>query len=579
MKTIYNLFFVLFLTFHFNLKAQQYQELSNPIPTNPTDWQKKEKTFIGWGETDIRYPKEKPAQGLKLHKKIKAWKGERISAQIVFSNFEKNIEISAEASSFKKGSQIIDNQNIEVSFIRFVMTDELNKNKLGTCGYRKKTDFDSTLVADAIDHITRKIEVPKHSTRGIWVKIQVPENTPKGIYKGFVSVKSNQKIIKKLPLEIEVMERVLPPASKWSFHLDLWQNPYAVARFHKVSLWSDAHFEKLETEMKPYAQAGGKSITASIMYQPWGGQTYDFFNSMVMWVKKLDGSWHFDFAVFDKWVEFMHRMGVDKQINCYSMVPWKLSFQYFDQATNQLQSIQTQPNSPEYETMWIEMLKAFSTHLKEKGWFDKTYISMDERPMNVMQTTFKIIKKADPNFKISLAGALHYELEPHLDDYCVALRMKYSDEIKEKRKKQGKITTYYTSCEEPFPNTFTFSPPAESEWLAWYSAKENLDGYLRWALNSWTENPLQDSRFISWGAGDTYLLYPEGRTSVRFEKLVEGIQFYEKIKILRNEFTQNNQLEKLKIINDILNEFDETQLTKKPASELIQKAKQIINSL
>ena len=29
-------------------------------------------------------------------------------------------------------------------------------------------------------------------------------------------------------------------------------------------------------------------------------------------------------------------VGIDKQINCYSMVPWELSFQYYDQATNSL---------------------------------------------------------------------------------------------------------------------------------------------------------------------------------------------------------------------------------------------------
>ena len=28
---------------------------------------------------------------------------------------------------------------------------------------------------------------------------------------------------------------------------------------------------------------------------------------------------------------------------------------------------------------------------------------------------------------------------------------------------------------------------AIAEWLAWQSAKENLDGYLRWALNSWVK--------------------------------------------------------------------------------------------
>lgn len=558
-----------------------YSELPNPVKVDTEKWKQITDYQIGWGSTDVRYKKEVPSYNLFQTKRLRAWKGERVSGQIVISNPFEISEISIEIADFKhtkKNSSLPKNQ-ISVGFLKYVMTDELNKDKKGACGARKASDFDSTLVADVIDHFSKKHEFQKQETRGAWLKIQVPQNAENGIYKGKILVKKGKKILKKLPLELEVINRALPPANAWKFHLDLWQNPYAVARYFNVTPWSEAHFEHLKTEMKPYADAGGKSITTSIMFEPWGGQTQDPFNSMVTWFKKLDGSWHFDFSVFDKWVEFMQQMGVNKQINCYSMVPWKLSFQYFDQATNQLQRIETKPGEPEYETMWMAMLTAFAKHLKAKGWFEKTYISMDERPMEVMQQTLKIIKKADPNFKVSLAGAWHKELEADLDDYCVALRMKYPEEIKNKRKQQGKVTTYYTSCEEPYPNTFTFSEPAESEWFAWYAAKENLDGYLRWAFNSWTYNPLLDSRFRTWAAGDTYLVYPMGRSSVRFERMVEGIQFYEKIRILRQEFSEKQNSEGLKKIENALQLFDEKTLPNNPASEVTQKAREIINSL
>ena len=60
----------------------------------------------------------------------------------------------------------------------------------------------------------------------------------------------------------------------------------------------------------------------------------------------------------------------------------------------------------------------------------------------------------------------------------------------------------------------------------------NLDGYLRWAFNSWVPEPCLDSRNPKWFSGDTHLVYPEG-SSIRFERLVEGIQAYEKIRLLR----------------------------------------------
>lgn len=559
--------------------TENYTELPNPIVTNPKNWILTKGIRIGWGSTDIRYKKEEPAKDLKLAERLKGWKGERVSAQIAISNADKNTEISVEISDLKNGRNKIGKEHFQTAFVRYVMTDQLNKDGKGGCGYRKPADFDSTLVADVLDHYAKKMEIPKHSSRGVWLKLQIPQNAKEGKYKGFVTIKNNTKILKKLPLEVEVLNRTLPEPKHWKYHLDLWQNPYAVARYFNLTPWSEAHFKQLKKEMQPYADVGGKSITASIMYQPWDGQTQDPFNSMVMWIKKLDGSWHFDFAVFDKWVEFMHQMGVTKQINCYSMVPWKLSFQYFDQATNQLQSIKTNPGEPQYDAMWTAMLTAFAKHLKTKGWFEKTYISMDERPKEAMLHTLKIIKNADPNFKISLAGDWHHELEPYLDDYCVPLSTKYEPNVLEKRKKQGKVTTYYTCCTEPYPNTFTFSEPAEGEWLAWYAAKDNLDGYLRWALNSWTLEPLLDSRFKAWAAGDTYLTYPMGRSSVRFERMVEGIQFYEKISILREEFQKKQNSEGIKKIENALQSFNEATLPKFPASQVVRKAREIINSL
>lgn len=68
--------------------------------------------------------------------------------------------------------------------------------------------------------------------------------------------------------------------------LDLWQNPFAVARYYQVPLWSQAHLDAMRPLMKMLADAGQKIITASIMHKPWNGQTEDFFETMVTWMKR-----------------------------------------------------------------------------------------------------------------------------------------------------------------------------------------------------------------------------------------------------------------------------------------------------
>lgn len=303
-----------------------YQELPNPTPTNNELWQGKTGTVIGWGDTDIRYKKEEPApfQKPKNNIMLSAWKGERVAAQFVVSAYEKPIELSFEVSDLvntESPSEKIPQSSVLTGFVRYVMTDELNKDGKGACGQRKATDFDSSLVADPIDHLTKELKIEPKTTQAGWVRIWVPENTKTGKYQGTVTLKDGNTKIKELELTVSVGNRQLPAPKEWAFHLDLWQNPYAVARYYQTPLWSPEHFEALKETIQPYADAGGKVITASIMNRPWNGQTHDPFHSMITWTKKLDGSWDFDYGVFDQWVQFMMDQGVDQQINCYSMVP------------------------------------------------------------------------------------------------------------------------------------------------------------------------------------------------------------------------------------------------------------------
>jgi len=104
-----------------------------------------------------------------------------------------------------------------------------------------------------------------------------------------------------------------------------------------------------------------------------------------------------------------------------------------------------------------------------------------------------------------------------------------------------------------------------------------MDGFLRWAFNSWTKDPLKDTRFISWPAGDTYQVYPGPLTSIRFEKLIEGIQDFEKINALRNQYKRNKQFDKLNKLESALKTFKIESLAKQTASQMVEKYKGLIN--
>jgi hypothetical protein len=149
-------------------------------------------------------------------------------------------------------------------------------------------------------------------------------------------------------------------------------------------------------------------------------------------------------------------------------------------------------------------------------------------------------------------------------------------EDKTYRAEKGYVTTWYVCCADRFPNIFTFSDPAEAAFIGWYTTAAGFDGFLRWAYNSWVKDPLVDSRFRSWPAGDTYAVYPGGRSSIRFERLREGIQDAEKIRLLRAQL--QGEPEKMVLLEEMLVRFN---ILEKPdeLEQLLQDGKRLLEQL
>lgn len=500
-----------------------------------------------------------------------AWRGEKVFAQAVVSSEEELKDVRLSVSDLRNGKSLIGAENIRLQFVSYVVSDLLDTTKYGQCGSREdKSKWGEVLVADVLD-INDSMTLQAGRKQPVWMTVSVPSDARPGKYSGKLTVTSSNAKARSLNVELTVADHVLPPARDWAFHLDLWQNPYSVARYENVPLWSEAHFEAMRPVMRMLAEAGQKSVTATIMSRPWNGQTEDAFGSMVTKIRRIDGTWLYDYTIFDRWVEFMFSLGIDRQINCYSMIPWALQFDYIDQATSSPATFQAAPGSEEYNEYWGAFIADFARHLKAKGWFEKTMIAMDERPLESMQAVLGLIRKVEPAFKISLAGSYHEPVIYDIVDFSETFsgKQEFPESAKAKRKELGLSTTFYTCCAEAHPNMFVISNPDEAAWLGWFAQADGYDGYLRWAYNSWTLDPLTDARFRTWPAGDCFVVYPGGRGSVRFSKLVEGIQDFEKVRILRSRWQETGNEAKLGQLTGILKSFtSETVLAEGPAKAL-----------
>ncbi len=550
-----------------------YREMPNPAKTPVAAWSGVSNDInVSFASDNVRYPKEQVPDVSSEEWSVKAWKGEKVHTQILVWSKKYIHELSCQTGDLSDGKgHLIGGENIKAAFVRYVMTDEFGEG----CDDRTPGKYDSSLVEDPID-IIDKLEVQPNTVQPVWLSVKVPADVPSGKYTGSFTINANGRHI--LKLSVTVGNHLLPPPRDWKFDLDLWQNPDPVAKVHDVGLWSDEHFRLMRPYYTMLANAGQKSITAFIIDQPWGpDHVYYRDPTFIKWYRKKDRSWSYDYSVFDRYIEFVMSCGIDKRINCYSMVTWNLSFIYFDESKGDTVSVTAKPGSPEYNDLWEPMIKNFTEHLKSKGWFDKTAIAMDERDMESMKEVLALLKRIDPQWKTALAGNYHPEIAREIYDYCIIIHDSFDPDVLKARKAEGRPSTFYTACGENHPNGFTFSPPAENTWISWYAANRGFTGYLRWAYNNWTKEPLQDTRYRTWPAGDCYQIYPGPRTSVRFEKLIEGIQDFEKIRILKYEFLKNKDEKHLAQLNDVLSLFTTRNLETIPAVEMVSKGKAFLN--
>ena len=544
------------------------------VGTSPdvSEWSKlTDGLHASWASRDVHYELHRvPELVQTMDTTISAWRGERANIQAVLYSKSDQGKLKVRMTPWKRGKKRTKVDGGDARFVNYVITDDYK-----SCG-NHPTNLQPWLVPDVIDQ-DKAHEVPAMETRPIWCTLEVPRDIKPGAYFTQLEiVNAKGKVVRKLSLTINVNQRTLPEVAKQKFHLDFWQQPYAVSRYYAVERWSKEHLEALRPYLQALGRAGQRTVSTIMFYEPWGEQTHDLFDPMVKTTKKADGTWTYDYTVFDQYVELCAEYGIDKYINCFSMVPWDMKFRYWDEATGSYQFLQTSTKTPEYRELWTNFLTAFKAHLVKKGWFEKTNIAMDERAESDMLNAYQIASAL--GFKMALAGNYHSSLSDKLEDFCVALGQdkRFTPEQRAARRAKGQVTTIYTSCADVEPNIYSNSLPAEAAFLPLYAAANDLDGYLHWAWINWDEHPLTDSRFRKFGAGDTYCYYPGNRSSVRFERLIEGIHQFEKVQILKEEYKDNP--EKMAKLNALLETFKSHAVVGEDCAEKVNAIEKFLNA-
>ena len=409
------------------------------------------------------------------------------------------------------------------------------------------------LVGDVLES-SLDFRLTKAGYRAVWAKVRTSADTRPGVYRGKLEVTDTVTSSSvSFDIELKVLSAALP--AKKAFHLDIWQTPWTLSRYYKVKPFSPAHFERMEPFLRELADAGQKVITTTITDYPWNIRTnIDSARSMVRYVKKTDGSFVADFAVMDRYVAFAESCGIGPEIHCYAPVKFEggKDYYYIDEKTGEEKTLSLTPGTSDYEAYWGPLLTQLEAHAVAKGWTGRLYIALDEKSPAETAGTVDLIAKYAPSAKLHMSGNSSPDKFSGIRIDGFSQQLGTSEMTATflsslaKRREQGLYTTFYTCCVPFRPNALPMSPLWEQRWLGFYVAAKGFDGYLKSTFFRWPVNadPLVDTHcYPGFPCGDSFLIYPGPRLSLRWESLVDGIEDAEKIRVLREAGALTSALE------------------------------------
>ena len=501
-------------------------------------------------------------------------KNERFSAQIAVAAKRPLTNLNVQVSDLQSETGVvISKDRILARYVGYVPVQRGGSEFEWSAQYEEVAGFEVSgtmspdIVADPLLPL-ENIALPSHQAQPVWLSIDIPKEIEPTKYEGQLTIQSDQFPPFSLKIAVEVKDIVLPDSEHYSFFLDLWLNPSAIAQQYNIPSWSTRHWELIEAYMQALAQAGGKTITAIITHEPWripwvGGrmrsQTYNGFEEMIKWKRTKAGAWVFDYSIFDRLVQAGIENGLSERINAYSLTAFrgKEKIHFYDEKEGQNREIFFDSvGDPGYRAIWKTFLRDFKSHLKSKGWLERTYLCFDERPNPTMQYITRMIREVAPEFsdRIAISGhpesaafatgflALSYEFFPNQN-----LAKEETLRVIEDRNKAGRLTTFYLCGQPAHPNTLTFSPAVEARMIPWLALKYKTQGYLRWAFNSWPEKPFSNPVF-NFIQGDEYMVYPgkEGPvSSIRWELLKDGIEDFELYELMKQQASTDSEVKTL----------------------------------
>ncbi len=459
--------------------------------------------------------------------KVFGIRGEIISGQCIIISKKNLGNVSIELSPLRNqnSGQVLSATAIQSDFVGYVpLTTNTPNQPVSVLSRPAPAKYPDYLMAE------NQIIVPKGIYQPIWITINIPVNAGAGTYVGSLIVKSLQGD-QSIPITLSVYPFNIP--SERHLKVVEWYTTEEFERFHGIKeIYSEAWFSMLKTYAENMVSHRQNVFSVHM-------------NSIEI-RRSADGKFEFDFSRFDQiaqvfwntgkmdWLEtgFLTKFGDGEWFSTEISLK---DIEVTDSETGKKVSLPGEEIVP-------YLLPAFESHLRQKGWLNKTLFHVKDEPsihnaISWMEMSSYMHKYAPDLKRIDAIETtlLLKDIEiavPKLD----ALGVWY-DSFMEWQQDGNELWFYTVGIYQGsfFPNKTIDMPLIDSRILHWLNYRYDATGYLHWGWNQWDENLYQE---VGMHVGDAWHVYPvkDGvLNSLRWEQMRNGIQDYEYFWLLEDK--------------------------------------------
>ncbi len=377
---------------------------------------------------------------------------------------------------------------------------------------------EATLIPDLLSE-KHSINVAGNTTAMFLLIFNLPENMECQVLDFTVITQSTTHRV----CEKEFKLKIIPsPASREIIpsKIIFWPHWKRFAMHFKVKLWSEEFWSLAESYLREMAAGGMNVIMTSINHDPFcyplpeEYYEYNYYPPMIIWQKNLEGEFTFDFSIYDRYVELNLALGINREIECHSLLPCKQQepkISYYDMVSKSMKTIETIPESQLYQEAWTAFLKAFIVHNRRRGWHNMLTICPYDEPSNPQRfaEVAELVKKFAPEIRISaaLTSRVALELINCIDIATIHLDVGYDKDAVDKLRESGVELRWYNCCTPDWGNTLFNCELIDAYRISWITEQGKYRGFLRWSIIGWPESWNENPGF-NWPTGDTYLIAP-----------------------------------------------------------------------